>query len=687
MSGKDNSKGNQSVPPVSDDDDDDKTRIVSRPPVEPADEDAERTQFEAHPSANTPDPKNAPSQDEPDQPSADLPPLDPPVGAPPVRPQSTALGIGTTINNNYRIEQVLKSGGMGAVYRGVEIGTGDPVAIKAILPELAEDEKAGLMFKREARTLRQLAHEAIVRYYNYVHDRDLDQYFLVMEFIEGIPLSDHIKEFGALPVPAVMTLLKRLSSGLSKAHAQGVTHRDLSPDNVMLPGGDVSQARLIDFGIAKSTVVTEGTTHGQFAGKYKYVAPEQLGGGEVSSPADIYGLALLTAAAAIGTPLDMGSSIVVAVQSRLSIPDLSAVPMALRPILSHMLEPDETRRPASMDLVGQMVDHPELIPAAYREGMAFYPSESTTGQFTAPPHGLQIPTTAMTQRSVYPSTITPQTMGPATLPEQEAESRGGNKALGLLVGSFVVISAAVGFGAWQMGMFGEAPPPLASSIDLGTQTAGMPARRADTRAGFLAEFDAGRCTLLTRVPAGRNAGMVEVFSQTGEELAGLPVAYEEKFGARPAILPRQITSDQCAALEFTHALQGRGREAPRIEMTKDEMVSGQAMTVRIGDIGRQSVWAALITPSGAIFNLTERLSDPVGGQRSLNFGLTLAKGSEAVPQLVLIVASDSPLARTATAGDGIPAAELLALVLEEISGRKGAASASLGYVKLLPPEG
>lgn len=684
MSGKDNSKGNQSVPPVSDDEDDDKTRIVSRPPAQPPEEDAERTQFEAHPSANTPDPQQAPAQNAPKD---DLPPLDPPVGAPPVQPQTTALGIGTTINNNYRIEQVLKSGGMGAVYRGVEIGTGDPVAIKAILPELAEDEKAGLMFKREARTLRQLAHEAIVRYYNYVHDRDLDQYFLVMEFIEGIPLSDHIKEFGALPVPAVMTLLKRLSSGLSKAHAQGVTHRDLSPDNVMLPGGDVSQARLIDFGIAKSTVVTEGTTHGQFAGKYKYVAPEQLGGGEVSSPADIYGLALLTAAAAIGTPLDMGSSIVVAVQSRLTIPDLSAVPMALRPILSHMLEPDETRRPASMDLVGQMVDHPELIPAAYREGVGFYPAETTgTGQFTAPPHGLQMPGTAMTQRSIYPSTISPQTMGPATLPEPEPETSGGNKALGLLVGSFLVISAAVGFGAWQMGMFGEAPPPPASGIDLGAQTAGMPARRTNTRAGFLADFDAGRCTFLTRVPAGRNAGMIEVFSQTGEELAGLPVAYEEKFGARPAILPRQITPDQCAALEFTHALQGRGREAPRIEMTKDEMISGQATTVRIGDIGRQSVWAALITPSGALFNLTERLSDPVGGQRSLNFGLTLAKGSEAVPQLVLVVASDSPLARTATAGDGIPAAELLALVLEEISGRKGAASASLGYVKLLPPE-
>ncbi|MDF3416148.1 serine/threonine protein kinase [Sulfitobacter sp. M57] len=680
------------MPPVSDDEDDDKTRIVSRPPVAPSAqdiaEDAERTQFEAHPSANTPDPNNAPPPSASGLPAADVPPLDPPVGVAPVKPQSTALGIGTTINNNYRIDQVLKSGGMGAVYRGVEIGTGDPVAIKAILPELAEDEKAGLMFKREARTLRQLAHEAIVRYYNYVHDRDLDQYFLVMEFIEGIPLSDHIKEHGALPVPAVLTLLKRLSGGLAKAHEQGVTHRDLSPDNVMLPGGDVSQARLIDFGIAKSTVVTEGTTHGQFAGKYKYVAPEQLGGGEVSSPADIYGLALLTAAAAIGTPLDMGSSIVVAVQSRLTIPDLSAVPMALRPILSHMLEPDETRRPASMELVGRMVDHPELIPPAYREGMGFFPAETTgSGQFTAPPHGLQMPTAGLTQRSIYPSTISPQTVAPSAGASAEPEPSGPSKALGLLVGSFVAISAAVGVGAWQMGMFGEAPPLPESGIDIEAQTAGMPGRRTNTRAGFLAEFDAGRCILLARVPAGRNAGMIEVFSPTGEELAGLPVAYEEKFGARPAILPRQITPDQCAALEFTHALQGRGREAPRIEMTRDEMISGQAMTVRIGDIGRQAVWAALITPSGALFNLTERLSDPVGGQRSLNFGLNLAKGSEAVPQLVLIVASDSPLARTATAGDGIPAAELLALVLEEVSNRKGAASASLGYVRLLPPEG
>ncbi|MBL3562224.1 hypothetical protein JMM65_15935, partial [Rhodovulum sulfidophilum] len=91
------------------------------------------------------------------------------------------LSAGTVINNNYRIAGVLSSGGMGAVYHGVEIGTGDPVAIKAILPDLAADPRAGALFRSEARMLRQLADDAIVRYYNYVHDHALERYFLVME--------------------------------------------------------------------------------------------------------------------------------------------------------------------------------------------------------------------------------------------------------------------------------------------------------------------------------------------------------------------------------------------------------------------------------------------------------------------------------------------------------------------------
>ena len=368
---------------------------------------------------------------------------------------SIAVGVGTLVNNNYEITHVLKSGGMGEVYRGVEIGTGDPVAIKAILPELAEDEKAGLLFKREARTLRQLADEAIVRYYNYVHDRDLDRYFLVMEFIEGVPLSDHIENCGAIPAPAAMTLLKRLAKGLSNAHAQDVIHRDLSPDNVMLPEGDVTQARLIDFGIAKSNVVTEGTMHGQFAGKFKYVAPEQLGhfDGIIGPATDIYGLALLTCSAAMGRPLDMGASIVEAVQSRQNIPDLSALPEILRPIMSHMLEPDPLRRPASMQEVRRMLENPAMIPMQYREGVPLPPPVELTGraplpvlpQMTSPPPGLQVPMGGTTAgfRQV---TLQNQTAAPMELPEVKKSGRSGT---GLMALVFIAALGGGGWYAWQ----------------------------------------------------------------------------------------------------------------------------------------------------------------------------------------------------------------------------------------------
>ncbi|MCF4119079.1 serine/threonine protein kinase, partial [Rhodovulum sulfidophilum] len=292
------------------------------------------------------------------------------------------LSAGTVINNNYRIAGVLSSGGMGAVYHGVEIGTGDPVAIKAILPDLAADPRAGALFRSEARMLRQLADDAIVRYYNYVHDHALERYFLVMEFIEGITLSDHMARSGPLPPAAAEALIRRLARALSRAHALGVIHRDLSPDNVMLPGGAVAEARLIDFGIARSARLSEEEAPGTFAGKLKYVAPEQLGhfGGHVGPETDIYGLALLVGAALSGRALPMGNSIEEAAERRRRVPDLSGVSSGLRPLLTHMLEPDPAARPASMEEVLRLIEHPHLLPPRYGG-----PSAAVPGGLTLPP--------------------------------------------------------------------------------------------------------------------------------------------------------------------------------------------------------------------------------------------------------------------------------------------------------------
>lgn len=706
------------------DDDAGRTRLIptappqSQPPSPSrpgsvGDDDDDRTRIAG---AADPAPR-ATGQDDPDRTgSAPPPPVPQPTSAAMVsarRPGGEiTVRVGTLINNNYEITAILKSGGMGEVYRGIELGTGDPVAIKAILPDLAEDEKAGLLFKREARTLRQLSDDAIVRYYNYVHDRDLDRYFLVMEFIEGVPLSDHVKSHGAIPVAAARTMLKRLARGLHKAHLQGVIHRDLSPDNVMLPDGIVGEARLIDFGIAKSNVLSEGTVAGQFAGKFKYVAPEQLGhyDGRITAATDIYGLALMICAAVCGQPLDMGTSIVEAVQSRQAIPDLSAVPADLRPVLAHMLEPDPDHRPASMQDVIRELENPQLIPQQYREGLPLPPAMEVTGRgnelshrpmpSVLPQPGLQVPVTtgirpspaAVTgppQTSVFPHQ--PRAPGTSSPPPEEKKIAGGQSGwlLGAMAAVFLLVLGTSGWYAWDSGMLGgstDPGDPQGGGADM-QQTGGdggLPARNVATREGFLATFDTGPCTYASRVSAGANAGMIESFSTTGEVFAGLPPAYEEAFGARPSMLPRQIDQGQCAALEFVRSLQGRGTGSVQMQLSSDQIASGEALNAWISVPGDQAIWVVLISPLGGVYNLTDRLSDPVGGQQSLSFGLNLATGEQAAPQLLLAVASDHPLARAAAAQDGTEASQLLPRVLEEIGRQGSAASAALGYVLLTP---
>ena len=154
----------------------------------------------------------------------------------------------------------------------------------------------------------------------------------------------------------MLALRDRLAAGLGEAHRRGAVHRDISPDNVILPGDQIEAAKLIDFGICKLTDPAQETIIGSsFAGKYRYASPEQLGlfGGEVDARSDIYSLGLILAAAAQGRPLDMGDSIEAALRGRQRVPDLSGAPADLRDWLGAMLQPEPSRRPATMEaLVG-----------------------------------------------------------------------------------------------------------------------------------------------------------------------------------------------------------------------------------------------------------------------------------------------------------------------------------------------
>src|SRR5689334_6472104 len=173
----------------------------------------------------------------------------------------TQLSRGTRLNGIYEIDQVIAQGGMGEIYQGHTVQTGDPVAIKVLLPEFAANDAALGLFRREASALHNLHHEAIVRYYVFTIEPVLKRPYLAMEFVEGQSLKEIVRR-EPLTYEAVRAPLVRVASGLHAAHERGIVHRDVSPDNIMVPGGDVARAKIIDFGIARSTQRTDGTIIG-----------------------------------------------------------------------------------------------------------------------------------------------------------------------------------------------------------------------------------------------------------------------------------------------------------------------------------------------------------------------------------------------------------------------------------------
>ena len=278
-------------------------------------------------------------------------------------PRAGAVSVGTTLNGIYEVERLIAVGGMGEVYKGRAIQTGDAVAIKMIRPELARDEAALALFRREAAALHNLYNEAIVRYYVFTIDPGTQSPYLAMEFVDGQPLSERIKE-APLSVDEVDLLRRRIAPGLHAAHLLGIVHRDVSPDNIILPGGSIARAKIIDFGIARSSILGEGTVIGSgFAGKYNYVSPEQLGlyGGDVTGRSDMYSFALVLAEALAGKPLDMGGSQVQILDKRRRLPDLSGIDARIRPLLARMLAPDPADRFADMSEVAAW--QPQTTPA------------------------------------------------------------------------------------------------------------------------------------------------------------------------------------------------------------------------------------------------------------------------------------------------------------------------------------
>ena len=322
------------------------------------------------PPQRTPDASPWPDSSAPPQ-SSEPPPSPPPASTPPTTfaPANPAgdgrVSVGMVLNHIFEVKRFIARGGMGEVYEGVNVNTDERVAIKVMLPHLAADPAVQAMFKKEARTLTRLQHPALVQYRVLAQEPTIGALYIVTEYIDGSQLGDRI---GTLrPTEEELSgLIRRLASGLEAAHQLGAIHRDMAPDNVLLPEGKLQDAKIIDFGIAKDLDPSTKTIVGDgFAGKLGFVAPEQFGdyNREVGPWTDVYSLALVVLSLAAGKPIDMGSTLVEAIEKRRAGPDLSVVPDHLRPVLEGMLRPNPAERFRSMTEVLQALGAPGVATA------------------------------------------------------------------------------------------------------------------------------------------------------------------------------------------------------------------------------------------------------------------------------------------------------------------------------------
>ena len=264
---------------------------------------------------------------------------------------AAVLPEGTEIGSRYRVVQLLGRGGMGAVYRVWDEELNRDVALKLIRPEIAADADVIERFKREIQLSSRVTHKNVLRVYD-LGEADGTR-FLTMQFVEGRDLSSLIKELGPLPVPRLISLFRQICKGLQAAHEQGVVHRDLKPQNIMVEGTD--NLLITDFGLAKNLGASAMTEMGALMGTPAYMSPEQVRGQAVDKRSDIYSLGVILYEMASGKTPFAGGSVFEVMMRRLSTPprplgDLNpAIPAYLRKIVERCLAVEASARYQSVE--------------------------------------------------------------------------------------------------------------------------------------------------------------------------------------------------------------------------------------------------------------------------------------------------------------------------------------------------
>jgi serine/threonine-protein kinase len=202
---------------------------------------------------------------------------------------TTFMNVAAALEGRYQILKELGRGGMGIVFQAQDKQLNEQVAIKILSPLLSNDAEALERMRREVSAARRITHPNVIRTYDLSEVNGL--HFVSMEYFAGANLKEHLKQTGPLSLMEAFNIASQICEGLQAAHSQGIVHRDLKSQNIIL--NSTNQIKIIDFGLASIRQMQGMTATGMIMGTPEYMAPEQVAGKKVDERADIYSLGII----------------------------------------------------------------------------------------------------------------------------------------------------------------------------------------------------------------------------------------------------------------------------------------------------------------------------------------------------------------------------------------------------------
>jgi len=256
------------------------------------------------------------------------------------------LTTGSTFAGRYQIIEELGKGGMGKVYKAQDTEIKEKVAIKLIKPEISADKNTIERFQNELKFARKISHRNVCRMYDL--NKEEGSYYITMEYVSGEDLKSFIRRAEKLTVGKAISIAKQICDGLEEAHSLGVVHRDLKPGNIMIDKG--GNARIMDFGIARSLKTKGITGSGVMIGTPEYMSTEQVESKEVDQRSDIYSLGIILYEMVTGhVPFEGDTPFSIGVKHKSEIPkapkEINAnIPDDLNQLILKCLEKEREKR-------------------------------------------------------------------------------------------------------------------------------------------------------------------------------------------------------------------------------------------------------------------------------------------------------------------------------------------------------